>query len=394
MNDYVALRDPRLLKRSISESDDLSGPPNKRTIHHRPSRPGSPGGSPRACRTGPTPFNQSGGDIILRSCDSIDFHVKSAILVEVSGYFHNSLSHLLAKRAEKGTTNKAAEGLPIICVTENSEMLNVILRLCYPLDEPTIRTPAALCDIIYVATKYEMDYVTKKLIRPFKAFAEEEPLKMYIAACRRRWLTGMNIAARASLGRSIQAGDLMEIENVETNQFITALELLRLQAYHKACGQAAGNVIGTVVAADLASSQLKLSWLPHAEWAWFTCRHKLGVTSDEKILIRNGLEMSAAKWWTIYLRKAQEKLRSRPCGATVLDPKPFAAFAAAAMEYCGACKRQFIEDLLAFNRLLAEQVEKAVDEVEFDTKQVQNPQPQSRLQTHDDASSKGQRPAA
>ena len=307
---------------------------------------------------------RSSADVILRSMDLVDFRVKSAILVEASAHFRVMFAkNPPVKRTVTSLGGADSSELPIVRLPENAELLNVVLRFCYPVEEPCIKSPLALCDVLTVAMRYEMEYVVRKLVRIFATFAEKEPMKMFMFACRRKWPVGISLAAKASLIRPIQLSDLTESENIAQNQFITGSELLRLQMYHKACGQAASSVIGLLYSADMASTQLKLPWLSKGEWAWFSCQHKNAVSMSEKVCIQDNVELPAAKWWTIYLRKAQEKLRSRPTGATVLDTKPFAAFAAAAMEHCGLCKRQVIEDLLAFNNLLAQQVEKAVSEV-------------------------------
>ncbi|KAI0091566.1 hypothetical protein BDY19DRAFT_633700 [Irpex rosettiformis] len=371
MDSYISSRDPRLVKRPRSDASEFS---SNRLVSSPEKHIQTRGDHPPAAKLAPAPFDQASGDVIIRTMDSVDFRVKSAILAEASAYFRAWFSKSApAKRAATSIGDVDPDGLPIFRVNENAELLNVVLRFCYPVDEPCIKSALALCDVLVVAMRYEMDYVVRKLIRVFKSFAEKEPLKMYMFACRRKWPVGITLAAKASLTRPIQISDLVELENIADNQFISGLELLRLQAYHKACGQAASCVIGFMYSADMTSSQLKLPWLPTGEWAWFTCQHKNALSTAEKVFIQNNAELPAAKWWTIYLRKAQEKLRSRPSGATVLDAKPFAAFAAAAMEHCGLCKRQAIEDLLTFNNLLAHQVEKAVGEVEFD------PKPETRL---------------
>ncbi|KAI0766019.1 hypothetical protein BC629DRAFT_1647970 [Irpex lacteus] len=203
-----------------------------------------------------------------------------------------------------------------------------------------------------------MHCAEQRLFRIFDTHSEKDPLKMYMFACRHKLPKGIASAARATLNRPIQ---MLDVARLETSQR-TSSSLIRLQAYHKACGQAASSVIGAIYAytADLTSNELKLPWLPMGEWTWFTCQHNNSVSATEMVIIQNNVELPAAKWWTNYLRKAQEKLRNRPTGAAVQDMKPFSAFAAAATDHCGLCKRHVISDLHTFNNLLAHQVERAV----------------------------------
>lgn len=358
MDEYTAARDPRIPKRpkcdDFASNGALCRTPTKpeRTPLAVPPQP--------SVKQAPAPFQQATADIILRSSDAVDFRVRSAILAEASRVFRNMLSPTSLKRKADNPDDPTVDGLPVIRCAERAELLYVILLFCYPIEDPDVKSGQSLCDVLKVALNYEMDYIVKKVIKQFTEYASKEPLKMYMHACRHKWPQGMAIAARASLGRPIQPADLAELEDVENKRFISALELLRLQSYHKTCGHIASNVIGTV---SENSTQMKLPWLPHGNWVWFNCPHRHPTAPVEHVQIQGGAELIASRWWTAYLRKAQEKLRCRPSGGTLLDTKPFAAFAAAATEHCTQCKRQVIEDLLTFNNLLAQEVEKAIEEV-------------------------------
>lgn len=360
MDTYSALRDPRLPKRPKCDDFASNSVMYSASADFKPENP--PAVIPNPTKHAPPPFNQPTADAVLRSCDAVDFRVRSAILSEASRVFRAVFSSTSAKRKAGNSDETTADELPLVRCSEKAELLHVLLLFCYPVEDPEIRSGEALCDILKVALNYEMDYVVKKVIKQFTELAATKPLKMYMHACRRMWPQGMGIAARASLSRPIQPADLAEFEDVESKRFISALELVRLQAYHKTCGQVASGVIGTVSGPDN-SIHLKLPWLPHGNWVWFNCPHRPHTAPVEQVQIQNGVELIAAKWWATYLRKAQDKLRCRPSGGTLLDTKPFAAFAAAATEHCALCKRQVIEDLLTFNNLLAQEVEKAVEEV-------------------------------
>ena len=104
----------------------------------------------------PKPFDKSSiSDVILRSCDSVDFFVLQSLLCFVSPVFNDALSV-----AALETKN----GVPIVTVSEDSETLACLLTLIYPHDrEPQVASAPLFSKVCRAARKYSMDVIIRKL---------------------------------------------------------------------------------------------------------------------------------------------------------------------------------------------------------------------------------------
>ncbi|KAF8347947.1 hypothetical protein F5887DRAFT_1072282 [Amanita rubescens] len=128
-----------------------------------PSDIASNGGSTcsaTSIKDAPKPFDSSAlSDVILRSCDSIDFFVLWPLLRIVSSVFDDMFSF-----AAGATEEDMKDGLSIVSVSEDSETLLSLLSLIYPYDpEPeTFCTPLFL-KVCRAARKYSMDVIERKL---------------------------------------------------------------------------------------------------------------------------------------------------------------------------------------------------------------------------------------
>lgn len=106
------------------------------------------------------PFDSSAlSDVILRSCDSIDFFVLWPLLRIASPVFNHMFSF-----AAGATEEDMKDGLPIVSVSEDSETLLSLLSLIYPYDpEPQTFCAPLFLKVCYAAQKYSMDVIERKL---------------------------------------------------------------------------------------------------------------------------------------------------------------------------------------------------------------------------------------
>ena len=77
------------------------------------------------------PFNKANADIILRTSDHVDFHVYSQILMAASQFFER----MLEVPQPPVDQQQLKYGRPIIDVSETSKALDLLLRLCYPINK-------------------------------------------------------------------------------------------------------------------------------------------------------------------------------------------------------------------------------------------------------------------
>ncbi|KAJ8482936.1 hypothetical protein ONZ45_g14780 [Pleurotus djamor] len=116
----------------------------------------SPTDSPTAASH---PFDNPKADIILRSADNVDFRVFKAILLLSSPVFETMLELPNPCPTHDPTMT---ESIPVIPFEESSDVLDLILRFCYPGDNPKVDS-RKLELLIPVADKYCLDAVMRSL---------------------------------------------------------------------------------------------------------------------------------------------------------------------------------------------------------------------------------------
>lgn len=285
-------------------------------------------------RQAAAPFNKPSADLILRSCDYVDFRVRRAILAEASPVFDDMLSipqpHSCA--SDELTTPPSP---PIVTLTESARTLDHLLRFCYPVPKPTLPTLDDVLCILEAARKYLMDAVLHEAQHQFADHAAREPLRAYALACSRGWSNEMRLAARASL-----AHPLAEARDAAALDMLSAGAYLRLQAYHRACRRAACALQCYGAAAE------------GARRVWAPRRSKRHVGAHVE------------PWWAEYMERAREALSVRPCGSTVLVPELSYKFLVDVVAKLPLYeKMRVMFDLAQFNLEYAESVDRAIAEV-------------------------------
>lgn len=167
-------------------------------------------------KTAPDPFHKTTADIVLRSSDNVDFHVRKAILIEVSPIFEDMFS-LPQPRADSSVIRP-------IFMEENSRVLYILLRLCYPLLH---RAPADIqlediCSVLEAATKYDMDIAKELMSCSLRKFTEAQPLRVYAIAC----LLKLESEAQYAATEAVK-------QEVISSRYVQELEELPAGCYHR-----------------------------------------------------------------------------------------------------------------------------------------------------------------
>ncbi|KAI0371626.1 hypothetical protein BV20DRAFT_965361 [Pilatotrama ljubarskyi] len=151
---------------------------------HSPAAPTS--STPSTPTPAPTnaayPFNKAAADAILRSSDNVDFWVRRSILAEASCIFEDMLS---IPQPPPGALDDddIKDGLPVIRLTEDSQTLDKLLRLCYPIDDPEFSTLDELRPVLEAAMKYMMEEATSLLRSRLVKLGHSQPLRAFAIAC-------------------------------------------------------------------------------------------------------------------------------------------------------------------------------------------------------------------
>ena len=86
-----------------------------------------PGAQTNSPISPPEPFNISDANLIIRSSDLIDFRVHKSVLTMVSPFFEDMLS------LPQPSDGESVDGLPVVRLPEDSELLNSLLSKLYPV---------------------------------------------------------------------------------------------------------------------------------------------------------------------------------------------------------------------------------------------------------------------
>ncbi|EPT05123.1 hypothetical protein FOMPIDRAFT_1139139, partial [Fomitopsis schrenkii] len=192
-------------------------------------------------RVASAPFNKPAADVILRSSDQIDFHVRRAILSEVSSVFE-SMFNLPQPTSDSTSTDGRTsvhatvhtDGCSVIVLQEDASTLDALLRICYPLSRQPFTTIDALSPVLAAATKYAMDDIVLILRGELRNLAKTFPLRTYCVAVQYRFAEEVEYAARATL--DISRHTLYNaIATIPELRFIDGRAALSLLEYRERC---------------------------------------------------------------------------------------------------------------------------------------------------------------
>ncbi|EIN13534.1 hypothetical protein PUNSTDRAFT_15879, partial [Punctularia strigosozonata HHB-11173 SS5] len=164
-------------------------------------------------------------DAILLSSDKIKFHVSKVVLSIASPFFQDMFGLPQAPDSDP-------EG-SVIPVTENSSILNALLRICYPIPDPTVSQPMDLYQLVITADKYHLPAVTNWARERLLAVARDQPLAAYAAACCLGWNPEAKLSAKEALKFTV--AELEAFSEGSGLELVSCECIRRLLAYHRAC---------------------------------------------------------------------------------------------------------------------------------------------------------------
>lgn len=264
-------------------------------------------------------FDAHDADVVLVSseeCNPTEFRVHRCILTAASPFF-NDMFTLPQNPAE-------ANKIPRIPVSETRETLNALLRLVYPIQDPTFDSLEELIPVLAAAVKYDfltvIDTLRKLLVS--QRFVTAEPVRVYAIASRFDFEEEARIASQYTLNINVLDAPLSD-----DLKFITAHSYHRLLDLHNRRARA--------------------------------CLEMLRLPGDVKCMQCNGSTFSAyaiPKWWSQFEKKAKEELSVRPT-TDVIFGMEFLAQAAMAAE-CPRCAGSILD---AWKSL--EELKRRIDEL-------------------------------
>ncbi|KAI0642206.1 hypothetical protein C8Q79DRAFT_917530 [Trametes meyenii] len=195
------------------------------------------------CTDASSPFDQSSADVVLRTCDNVNFRVHSPILAQASPFFSDMFSLPQPPRQEiLGARGVGAVIPDAIPVSEDSGTLDLLLRILYPIPKPSMEEPGPLVPVLKAAKKYDMAWPVVILSERLTATMSREPLQVWAAACRAGLeyvARGAAVALRNTPMRNALIGNnrqeaLTGIESLGDMEGISAGDYFRLKQFLEA----------------------------------------------------------------------------------------------------------------------------------------------------------------
>jgi hypothetical protein len=238
-------------------------------------------------------------------------------------------------------------GLPVIQVTETSSTLNIILHLCYPVENPDLSNLEDIRLFLEARRKYMIEAFDQTIKDALVQIAESRPFAVYALASRYALEDVANDAAKQMLCFS-QADVLVDESALKD---ITGEQYHRLTQYRRDCVRRATNEPQIMWFSSLSSAY------PPTPITSSSCRtqfHFFFVSS-----LSPPRNLWVPHWWTTYLHKALQLLKDRPRGRTVVSPDLLEYFFDSTA-FCPDCQEEGRAALRKFSSALAKEVEKAI----------------------------------
>jgi BTB/POZ domain len=291
-----------------------------------------------------------GCTVKLRSSDNVDFFVLKPILAKVSNVF-NDMFELPVNNPEdvtplQGDSNR--HDIPLIEVTETSTTLEIVLRFCYPVENPDISNLEDIRLLLEARRKYMIEAFDKTIKDSLSRIAESQPFEVFALASRYALEDVANDAAKQTL-RHIQNDDPPQ----SVLKDLTATQYDRLLQYRRDC------VIETTTMSPLMWFKSLSSIYQPSPTTSTSCRKQfhfffLSFSSSSQSLW-------VPHWWSAYLENALLLLKDRPHSSTVLSTKLLEFFSERAGR-CPDCKQEGKDALKEISTKFAQEVEKAIAE--------------------------------
>ncbi|EMD37129.1 hypothetical protein CERSUDRAFT_95392 [Gelatoporia subvermispora B] len=164
------------------------------------------------------PFDSPKADVVVRSSDGVDFPIRMFFLTAASAVFEGMFS---LPQPAKATSSRR---LPVVEFAEHSKTLDIILRLCYPIDVTLLDDFIDHARSVIVAVrKLQNDGVTK-----------QAPLRIYAIACALNMEDLTRSAAKMTL-----LYDQADFPHSPELRDITGAAYSRLLQYHRECSRVA-----------------------------------------------------------------------------------------------------------------------------------------------------------
>ncbi|PBK99746.1 hypothetical protein ARMGADRAFT_878807, partial [Armillaria gallica] len=234
-------------------------------------------------------FNDMGADLILRSSEGVHFYVHKPLLSLASPVFRDMFNIGQTPLTFQG-------GIPVVQMSEDSDVLHKLLVWCDPRSVP-LPEQFAIDDISRVLSltdKFMMEGVASRVGMLLFKYAEKQPAHVYALAYRGRGSWGAELM-RAAAWQTLKS-DFPHHTQVFDD--ISAKAMMRLYEYRIDCVTATQSLISNA------------EWIQAVDKPW---QHKdLWLLCNCIGLECTGHKSYVARWLVQYLRRAGDSLKEKP----------------------------------------------------------------------------------
>lgn len=318
----------------------------------------------------PPPFsNNPSADLILRASDGVDIQVVRAILSAASPIFSDMFivaqPMVSSASAEHSTEKPPLDGeLPVVDMTEDSATLELLLRFCYPVQSPTLRTISDILSVLEAARKYAVDVAEAGCADALCKFAITQPLQVYAIACLYMLEPVARFAAPHTLAISLDellAGAIPEAEQ------LSFACVQRLCAFRKACQD---SITPLATIAHWVSPRSGCGQAVPVPWVRLARPEKEAnpcckETVCERRNYWGGTEAIVTKvWWCEYMKEMAAALSDvHSTGRRRAAEDEAAARAMTAAVMCPKCRPMAFKEFKAFEQAMQTALEDAITRV-------------------------------
>ena len=178
------------------------------------------------------PFNNPAADLVIRSCDGVNFRVRSAIVAEASPIFSDMFELPQPQPPNHPPIDSPdfLDGKPVVAVEEDSQTLDHLLRLCYPVPDPELVSLSDVRPVLAAALKYEMEEAVTLMKKSLLSFVDQQPLAVWAVACT------LKSEAEAKIAATVLLNAELPLEPPPELQMVTAAAYYRLTKFLRAGG--------------------------------------------------------------------------------------------------------------------------------------------------------------
>ncbi|TCD61708.1 hypothetical protein EIP91_008017 [Steccherinum ochraceum] len=304
------------------------------------------------------PFNKPSANLIIRSSDGVDFRVQQAILMEASSVFADMLSLPATMPGQRESDDQEyRDGMPVVPVSEDAQTMDTVLRFCYPVARPELKTSLEICNALRASRKYFIASMEIEVLEVFEAHAEKKALELYaLSAMETGWEKEMKIAAKQTLQNLFPTGLLIpQMARMATPAYV------QLQVYYHKCVSAAARSV-----LPYTNEPFEMPGIDHLRYTFLCCPHIGSHPSSTKMKV-NFMKINQVvevdSWVIEYLRNLRDKISPRPRFRT--NEIFFRYAPLAARSGCQACARTIVQDLSDFQDEVFRLVDEAVEKIEL-----------------------------